>query len=171
MSATNLRLLARQAEAEVKMNIFGPTASTNITWGPNVSADVSIAALGGIVNDSWFLVNLHAGAKEIVDVRQCFNDVSFIYALGNNQSQCAISLTFVVFLGGKNCKDEDGTANIQAGFQQYVKSRISQQTSAKEIGVGKFVRKGWLTGIEVGQVDMKKSVCYATVHFLMELKA
>ena len=70
-------------------------------WGPTASVGVQVPALEGIggKGSDWLLEGVQIGAKEIVDVRQCFNDVSYIYALGNDQGQCMISLSFIIFIG------------------------------------------------------------------------
>lgn len=140
-------------------------------WGPTASVDVKVDALRGVVNNSWLLVNLSVGAREIVDVRQCFNDVSVIYALGNDQGRCVLTLTFAIFIGRKNCKkDADNTTAIDKGLSAYASNRISKRTTKSAITIGQFSREGWLTGVDIGQVDASKGICYGTVHFIMELK-
>ena len=152
------------------MKVFSSDSRGVEAWGPTASVDVKVDALGGVVDNSWILVNFAVGAREIVDVRQCFDDMSFIYALGNNQSNCQISLTFAILIGTKFCKGNNNTAAIEAGLSAYVSNRISQKTSAGKISIGNFSRMGWLTGIDIGNADVNKGVCYGTVHFLMELK-
>lgn len=152
------------------MKVFSSDSRGVEAWGPTAAVDVKVDALGGVVDNSWILVNFAVGAREIVDVRQCFDDMSFIYALGNNQSNCQISLTFAILIGTKFCKGNNNTAAIEAGLSAYVSSRISQKTSAGKIAIGNFSRMGWLTGIDIGNADVNKGVCYGTVHFLMELK-
>lgn len=153
------------------MKVFSADTDSIEVWGPTASVDVSISALGSIVNNTWLLVNLSAGAREIVDVRQCFNDVSVIYALGNNQGQCVLTLTFAIFIGRKNCTGGDNTAALKSGFGQYVSNRISKKTTPSAITIGNFSRMGWLTGIDVGNLDAEKGICYGTVHFIMELES
>ena len=153
------------------MKVFSADTDSIEVWGPTASVDVSISALGSIVNNTWLLVNLSAGAREIVDVRQCFNDVSVIYALGNNQGQCVLTLTFAIFIGRKNCKGGDNTEALKSGFGQYVSNRISKKTTPSAITIGNVSRMGWLTGIDVGNLDAEKGVCYGTVHFIMELES
>lgn len=148
--------------------------STLEVWGPTATVNVIIDALGGIVKEDWLLVNLSAGAREIVDVRQCFNDVSVIYALGNNQGQCVMSLTFAIFVGRKNCTGSGPNSNTVAlakGFQQYASNRISKKPQRSSITIGSFSRFGWLTGIDIGNLDAEKGICYGTVHFIMELES
>jgi len=29
---------------------------------------------------------------------------------------------------------------------------------------------GWMTGIDIGNLDVAKGICYGTIHFNMELK-
>lgn len=154
------------------MDVFGSKKKSIKVYGPIASVDVKVPALGGVVDDSWILVNMQAGAKEIVDVKQCFNDVSFIYALGNNQSSCAITLVFAIFIGNRDCKGTNNTAAMAAGFKAYVGNRISTDSGRKpsDIAIGNFSRKGWLTGIDIGQLDPEKGICYGTVHFLMKLE-
>ena len=152
------------------MKIFSSDSGTVEAWGPTASVDVKVSALGSVINDSWLLVNFAVGAREITDIRQCFDDVSYIYALGNNQAQCAITLTFVIFIGKKLCKGTNNTAAIEAGLSAYVNSRISKKTSPSTITIGNFSRMGWLTGIDIGNLDAAKGVCYGTAHFNMELK-
>ena len=152
------------------MKVFSSDSRGVEAWGPTAAVDVKVDALGGVVDNTWILVNFAVGAREIVDVRQCFDDMSFIYALGNNQSNCQISLTFAILIGTKFCKGNNNTAAIEAGLSAYVSKRISQKTSAGKIAIGNFSRMGWLTGIDIGNADVNKGVCYGTVHFLMELK-
>ena len=152
------------------MKVFSSDSGSIEVWGPTASVDVKASALGGVVDDSWILVNFAIGAREIVDIRQCFDDVSYIYALGNNQAQCAITLTFAVFIGKKSCKGTNNTAAIEKGLSAYVNSRISKKTSPSSITIGNFSRMGWLTGIDIGNLDANKGVCYGTAHFIMELK-
>lgn len=152
------------------MKVFSSYSRGVEAWGPTASVDVKVDALGGVVETSWILVNFSVGAREIVDVRQCFNDMSFIYALGNNQSACQISLTFAILIGRRNCFLTNNTSAIGSGMSSYVRNRISQRISAGKISIGNFSRMGWLTGIDIGNLDADKGVCYGTVHFLMELK-
>lgn len=152
------------------MKIFSSDSGTVEAWGPTASVDVKVSALGNVINDSWLLFNFNVGAREITDIRQCFDDVSYIYALGNNQAQCAITLTFVIFIGKKLCKGSNNTAAIESGLSAYVDSRISKKTSPSTITIGNFSRMGWLSGIEIGNLDAAKGVCYGTAHFIMELK-
>ncbi len=151
------------------MDIFSGNSKGVVAWGPTASVTVRVDALEGIVNDRWILTNFSIGAKEIVDVRQCFNDVSYIYALGNDQSSCAITLTFAIFIGQKSCTGESNTSAIEIGMKRYVNNRISQKTSSSSITIGLFSAKGWLTSVDIGQMDPARAVCYGTVHFIMEL--
>ena len=109
------------------MRVFSSDSRGVVAWGPAASVDVRVSALGGIVDRSWILVNFSIGAREIVDIRQCFNDTSFIYALGNNQSSCQISLTFAIFFGAANCMSTNNTNDIRAGIDAYAEGRISKQ--------------------------------------------
>ena len=156
------------------MKIFSSNTGTIEAWGPTASVDVKASALEGVVDNTWILVNFSIGAREITDIRQCFDDVSYIYALGNNQGQCAMSLTFAILIGLENCKgSENGnTAAIENGLSAYIKSRISTDEGQKPspITIGGFSRMGWLTGIDIGNLDAAKGICYGTAHFIMELK-
>lgn len=152
------------------MKIFSSDSRGIEAWGPTASVDVKCSALGGIVDDSWILVNFSIGAQEIVDIRQCFSDVSFLYALGNNQSACQMTLTFAILIGKKQCMDHNNTSAIQKGLEAYVNSRISKNISGGTVSIGNFSRRGWLIGIDIGSVDASRGVCYGTVKFNMELK-
>ena len=153
------------------MKVFSAYTDSIEVWGPTASVDVNIDVLGDIVNNDWLLVNLSAGAREIVDVRQCFNDVSVIYALGNNQGQCVMTLTFAIFIGQKNCISvkNSNTVALAHGFDKYASKRISKNPQRSSITIGSFSRYGWLTGVDVGNLDAGKGICYGTVHFIMEL--
>jgi len=151
------------------MKVFSKDSRGVEAWGPTASVAVKCAALGGVVDNTWILVNFAIGANEITDVRQCFNDVSFIYALGNNQAQCRMSMTFLVMIGTKKCKGQNNTAAIASGFRSYCLNRISKKTSPQSIAIGNFSGSGWLVGIEVGNVDASRGVCYATVSFLVRI--
>jgi hypothetical protein len=149
------------------MHIFGDNSIGIKAYGPMASVNVSI---GSLVGDNWFLTDFKIGAKEIVDVRQCFNDISVVYALGNSQSQCAISLVFAVFLGSENCAEVGNNWDgIKSAVNEYKSNRISKNKSRRNITIGGFSTNGWLTGFDVGNADAARGVCYATIHFLMEL--
>jgi len=152
------------------MLIFSSDSRGVDVWGPTASVDVKCDALGDIVDDTWVLTNLSIGAKEIIDVRQCFDDLSFIYALGNNQASCHITLVFAVLVGKKNCNSLGAMSAVDEGLDEYVKNRISQNLSGGVISIGKFSRRAWLIGIDIGNVDTAKGVCYGTLTFNMELK-
>jgi len=152
------------------MQVFSKDSRGVEAWGPTASVNVKADALGGIVDNTWILVNFALGAREIVDIRQCFDDVSFLYALGNNQSSCQISLTFAILIGKKWCKGDNNTSAIEEGLDAYVKSRVSQRKDAGKIQIGKFSRMGYLIGIDIGNADPMRGVCYGTVHFNMELE-
>ena len=153
------------------MKVFSAYTDSIEVWGPTASVDVVIEVLEDIVNNDWLLVNLSAGAREIVDVRQCFNDVSVIYALGNNQGQCVMTLTFAIFIGQKNCisVENSNTVALAKGFEKYASKRISKNPQRSSITIGSFSRYGWLTGVDIGNLDAEKGICYGTVHFIMEL--
>ena len=142
------------------MTVFSKDSRGVEAWGPTASVAVQIGALGNIVDNSWVLVNLSIGVKEIVDVRQCFNDVSFIYALGNDQNNCKMSLTFAILIGTRRCRGSNNMAAISAGLRKYITNRISQQNKPNTIAIANFAGKGWLTGIDIGQVDA--SICMFT---------
>ena len=153
------------------MKVFSSKDDTRsvVAWGPTASVKVIVPALEGVIDDTWLLTGFQVGAREIVDVRQCFNDVSYIYALGNDQSSCAITLIFTIFIGMKECQGVSMTSSIASGLDAYVESRISQKTSPLSITIGSFSRMGWVVGIDIGQVDPKKGTCVGTVSFIMEL--
>lgn len=151
------------------MKVFGSDSGNIKIYGPTASVIVSVDALGGVVGNSWLLTDFHVGAKEIVDVRQCFNDVSYIYALGNNQAKCEISLTFAIFIGRKDCNGVNNTSAIDDGIGAYIDSRISNSTETSKITIGDFSSYGWLIGFDIGQVDAVKGICYASVQFIMKL--
>lgn len=152
------------------MKIFSSDSRAIEAWGPTASVEVKASALGDVVDDTWILVNFFVGAREITDIRQCFNDVSYIYALGNNQGQCAMSLTFAILIGKKSYNESDSTSAIKNGLSAYVASRISKKTSPSPVTIGNFSRMGWLTGIDIGNLDASKGICYGTAHFIMELE-
>lgn len=131
--------------------------------------NVSIEALGSIVDDTWILTGVAAGMKEITDVRQCFNDVSYIYALGNNQGSCLMDLTFAVFIGKRECKGGNNTSAMNDGIAAYLKSPISKKPQGTPITIGGLSGKGWLTGLDIGGLDPSKGVCEGTAHFIIEL--
>lgn len=152
------------------MTVFSSNDVSVEAWGPTAAVTVTAEALGGVINDSWLLVGFTVNASEITDVRQCFNDMSYIYALGNDQGRCLISLEFAILIGKKNCSSKgDNTKAIDDGLGNYVKGRVSQKKAATTITIGGFSRKGWLKGIRIGNLDPAKGICYGTVEFIMEL--
>lgn len=153
------------------MEIFGTAGTSMVAWGPTASVEVKVEALGDVVNDSWVLTGANIGAKEIVDIRQCFNDVSYIYALGNDQSKSVLSLSFIIFLGRKNCQGEnDNYQAIEKGINSYRDKRISKNTSAESITIGGFSCKGWIVGIDIGQHNPSNATCSGTLSFIMQLE-
>lgn len=152
------------------MHVFGNNGKGVTMWGPTAAVDVRIPALGSVVEDSWILVGISIGAKEIVDIRQCFNDVSYIYALGNDQNRCKLSLSFVVFIGRKNCKGSENLKAIGGGLDAYISNRVSRHTDPHAITIGGFSCKGWLESIDIGNTDALRGVCTGTVQFVMQLE-
>lgn len=153
------------------MTVFSSKDSRSLeVWGPTSSVNINVPALSSVVDDTWLLVDMSIGAAEIVDIRQCFDDVSYIYALGNDQSKCSIVLKFVIFIGRKKCRGGNYTNSIVRGLNSYASNRISQKTSPSTITIGTFSRMGWLRAIEIGGVDPAKGICYGTATFIMELK-
>ena len=154
------------------MKVFQINGGNRATkmWGPTAAVTVKVDALGSSVDTDWLLSGAQIGAREIVDVRQCFNDVSYIYALGNDQSQCSIVLNFVVFIGTKFCKGQHNTKAIKDGLKKYVANRISQKTSAQNITIGSFSTKGWLKSIDIGSFDATRGICNAALSFIMQLE-
>ena len=152
------------------MDVFGGNGKGVEVWGPAASVEVKAEALGSIIGNSWILEGVNIGAKEIVDVRKCFEDVAYIYALGNDQSRCIIVLNLVVFIGEKDCKKTKGFNAVNEGLTAYYNGRISEKTSPMTIGIGSFVRTGWLIGIDISGLDVDRSLCHASATFLMELK-
>lgn len=151
------------------MTVFTTDSRGVEAWGPTASVDVRISGLGNFIGDSWLLTNMSVGANEIVDVRQCFNDVAYIYALGNRQSSCRMSLTFAIFIGRRCNSGNENTQAISDGLSAYVKSRISKSNGPISVTVGKFSRMGWLDSIEIGNIDASAGVCSGTLNFIMEL--
>lgn len=151
------------------MRIFSKDSRSVEAWGPTASVVVKCKALENVVDKTWILVNFAIGATEITDVRQCFGDVSFIYALGNNQAQCRMTMTFLVLIGTKRCRGKNNTSAITAGFRSYCLNRISKKPVAQPISIGNFAGTGWLDGIQVGNVDAQMGICYATVSFIVRI--
>ena len=149
------------------MDIFSSNSKGVEVWGPIASVTVKAGALGNI--DSWILEGVTIGAKEIVDVRQCFSDVAYLYALGNDQSRCTIALSFAVFIGAKECQGGNNTKAIDDGLKAYASGRISKHTSPMQVGIGSFARNGWLVGLDIGNVDPIRGVAHAVASFIMEL--
>lgn len=155
------------------MDVFtigGKTKPVKV-WGPTASVNIEVPALGSVVGNSWVLEGMQVGAKEIVDIRQCFNDVSYIYALGNDQSRCSITLSFVVFIGTEDCKGNNNMSAIKAGLEAYKNSRISKTPTVTHLGIGGFATKGWLIGIDIGQLDAERGLCHGVATFIMQLGA
>lgn len=155
------------------MDVFsiGGTSKPVKIWGPTASVRPKIHALGALVGDDWLVEGVQIGAKEIVDVRQCFNDVSYIYALGNDQGRCSLSVQFVVFVGTKFCSFTDNMGAISRGIVQYKNRRISQAPTPGTIVIGGFSAMGWLIGIDIGSMDAEKGVCHGVATFMMQLGA
>lgn len=153
------------------MTVFSSNSSTVEAWGPTASVTVTVPGFTDVVNDSWLLTGFNVNAREITDIRQCFNDMSYVYALGNDQQVCTITLEFVIFIGRKECGDDDNTKSIGMGMADYAKNRISAKgmQSPKTITIGSFSRSGWLSNINIGRLDPSTSVCYGTLTFIMEL--
>lgn len=155
------------------MKIFSSDSKGVVAWGPVASVTVKAGSLNEAATGSngWVLTNFSIGAKEITDIRQCFDDVSYIYALGNNQGQCSMTLVFAIFLGKEDCSGPNNTGTIGVGLNEYKVNRISTKRgmSPSPVTIGNFSRMGWLTGIEIGQLDAARGLCYGTVHFIMEL--
>lgn len=142
-------------------------------WGPIASVSVKAGGLASIGRNGsdWLLEGVQVGAKEIVDVRQCFNDVSYIYALGNDQGQCRMVLMFMVFVGTEDCSGDNNTDAIMEGIVEYKNGRISQNTSPVPVSIGNFSAKGWLVGIDIGNIDAEKGVCHGVATYIMQLGA
>jgi len=155
------------------MEVFkiGESSKPVLVWGPIASLSMKVDGVEGMVSNDWILVGMQVGAKEIADVRQCFNDVSYIYALGNDQGRCGISLSFMVFIGTKNCNGTDNMKTIKHGMEYYKDNRISRKTSASNISIGGFSTKGWLVGIDIGQADAEHGTCQGMLSFIMQLEA
>lgn len=143
-----------------------------VAWGPTATVRVRIPALEGLINDSWMLTSLSLNAQDIVDIRQCFNDVSYIYALGNDQQRCALSLYFVILLGRRNCRptSTDNFGAISEGLKKFVTTRISNNTAPMALTIGNFSCKGWLTGESVDRVDPDTGIGMGSLHFIMQLE-
>lgn len=154
------------------MEVFSSKEDTRSidVWGPTVGVTVEIQPLSDILDDTWMLYNLSVGAREITDIRQCFNDVSFIYALGNNQTNCSMTLEFMVFVGRKSCKGDDHTNAIGDGLDAYTNYRISAHTDPTQITIGSFSRWGWITGIDIGGVDPKRGICRGRIYLNIQLQ-
>ena len=151
------------------MDVFGANGSNITVWAPPSGVAVSMPFLGGIVGDTWLVTGLQIGAKEITDIRQCFNDVSYVYALGNDQRQCIMSVSFVVMIGKKECKDGDPLASIKDGLEAYGGTRISQMPNGGVISIGGLSRYCYLVGIDISQVDASKGICAGNAQFIMKL--
>ena len=153
------------------MLVFSSDSRGIEAWGPTASVEVVVDALERLIDNTWVLTNFSIGAREIVDIRQCFHDVSFLYALGNNQSACQITLTFAIFIGRMACKGEAFTHAIKDGLDKYVEKRVSEKKAACKIGIGDFARMGYLVSIDIGNADVEKGICTGTLTFNMELKS
>ena len=150
------------------MDVFSSNGSGVVAWGPVASVNVKLSALQDLIDDSWILVNFEFGAKEITDVRQCFNEVSYIYALGNDQNQSRMTMTFAIFIGAKECKGDNNMTAIGSGVTEYLDKRISKKQKSS-IAIGSFSGSGWVTGLSIGNVDAKRGLCYGTVDLIVDL--
>lgn len=149
------------------MQVFGLYGRRPIKiWGPAVGIKVKIPALGG---GSWVLSGLSIGAKEITDVRQCFGDISFIYALGNDQDKCRITLDLLIFLGKEYCAIGNNSKAIGSCLSAYSRKRISQMTAPMTVTIGNFSVKTYLVEIGMGNYDADRSLLHCQVSFIMEL--
>lgn len=152
------------------MTVFSKESEVQ-AWGPTASVDVKMSAFGGGLDKASFLVNLSVGAREIADIRQCFNEMTYIYALGNDQSSCKMALTFAVFIGRENCKGNGNNTKIIGDWlDEYEEDRISKKTDPVAVTIGDFSRMCWVEGISIGNVDALRGICYVTISLIMELK-
>lgn len=139
-------------------------------WGPTATVETRIEALSNIEDsDNWALVGMQAGATEIVDVRQCFNDEAYLYAMGNDLGQCRITLLFAVFLSGPECDEKESLKALKDGIDDYVDNRISKRPKRTSITIGELALYGWLSGLNVGSMDPERGVCSVAVTFIWEL--
>lgn len=150
------------------MDVFSSNGSGVVAWGPVASVNVKLSALQDLIDDSWILISFEFEAKEMTDVRQCFNEVSYIYALGNDQSQSRMTMTFAIFIGAKECKGDNNMTAIGSGFSNYLDNRISKKQKTS-IAIGSFSGSGWVTGLSIGNVDARRGLCYGTVDMIVDL--
>ena len=164
------------------MEVFsiGSSGKPVRVWGPTASVGVILEGLDGKggkndgiggKNSDWLLEGAQVGASEIVDVRQCFNDVSYIYALGNDQGKCRISLSFVIFIGTMNCVGDNNLKAVKDGFMKYEANRISARKNMSPLGIsiGAFSTKGWLVDVSIGQMDPARGICHGVLSYIMQL--
>ena len=152
------------------MVIFGedPKKSVHV-WGPISSLKVTIDSFPPVESDEWALVGMETAANEVVDIRRCFNDETYLYALGNDQGRCRFSLSFVVFLAGEECDESKAFNALQKGIDDYAANRISKRTKESTATIGGLSLYGWLDGMTVGNMDADRGICYASVNFIMKL--
>lgn len=151
------------------MKVFSSDSRAVEMWGPSASTKVKVSALGSVIENTWMLKSFRIGMREITDIRQCFNDVSYIYALGLDQGSCRMTLEFVIFIGKKNCQGGDHTSTLDSGVGDFVSNRISKNTAATNITIGSFSGSGWLVGLTIGDVDASKGLCYGTAEFIVQI--
>lgn len=146
-------------------DIFSASSKGVEVWGGTAPIKVDVPQLT-LAGTDYVLADAQISAREIVDVRQCFNDVSYIYALGNDQSQCAMTLKLLAFFIDCNV---DNTGDILLGLKEYSISRISENTSAQTITIGNLSVDGWLVGIDIGNFDVERGYCVVNAHFIIKL--
>ena len=151
--------------------IFGADGKSNVqVWGPLVGAEVKMDGIGGLDGEGCALIGFRINAQEIVDIRKCFNDELYLYALGNDDSRGAIELIFLVHLQGGKCDGQSSANPVKAAYESYCSSgRVSKKKGTVSVTVVGINLTGWVSGFYAGDVDPTTGTCKVCVSMIPKI--
>lgn len=149
--------------------VFKSSKAAVRVFGPLATESVHISGIDVWNDDRWALIGASYNYREILDVRQCFNDTAFLFALGNNLSAGRMELSFLVFLSEPGCSPGGEFKAIKDAIESYRSERVSNKLSHIEVTIGSCTVSGWLDSMAAGNFDADRGVCVVSFSFLARL--
>ena len=152
--------------------IFGPAGLTTKMMIPRGSASwglEDIVSKGDY--DNVLLLSFAVADQEIVDVRQCFDETTHIFAFGRNAGASVMEISFLVFLYDGCRKSKYKWAKLSEIREKYNKARVYKRQKTVEVTVDDLTLNGFLTRMAIGDVNPNSKTCVVNFTLIVDQEA
>lgn len=118
--------------------------------------------------DNVLLLSFSMQDQETVDIRQCFDESTHIFAFGRNAQACVMEVGFLVFLyNGFDCTQYKWM-ELQDLRDRYEKNRVYKLQKPVKIRIDELAASGFLVRMAIGEINPAIKACVVSFTFILD---